>query len=292
MLGGEIMQDETTASTLSGYPMLAILPLTVLAGVAGALILGGVAIKILSLIVALLALVCLAGFYMVAPNEGRVLQLFGQYVGTDRALGLRWANPFYSKQRVSLRIRNFESGQLKVNDSAGNPIEIAAVVVWRVVDTAEAVFEVDDYEDYVAIQSEAAIRNMATSYPYDDHEGESITLRGSANEIGDILKAEVQDRLGKAGVEVLEARISHLAYAPEIASAMLQRQQASAIVAARSKIVEGAVSMVEAALAQLTERQIIDLDAQSKASMVSNLLVILCSDRAAQPVVNSGTAPG
>jgi regulator of protease activity HflC (stomatin/prohibitin superfamily) len=286
------MQDETTASTLSGYPMLAILPLTVLAGVAGALILGGVAIKILSLIVALLALVCLAGFYMVAPNEGRVLQLFGQYVGTDRALGLRWANPFYSKQRVSLRIRNFESGQLKVNDSAGNPIEIAAVVVWRVVDTAEAVFEVDDYEDYVAIQSEAAIRNMATSYPYDDHEGESITLRGSANEIGDILKAEVQDRLGKAGVEVLEARISHLAYAPEIASAMLQRQQASAIVAARSKIVEGAVSMVEAALAQLTERQIIDLDAQSKASMVSNLLVILCSDRAAQPVVNSGTAPG
>ena len=286
------MQDETTARTLSGYPMLAILPLTVLAGVAGALILGGVAIKILSLVVALLALVCLAGFYMVAPNEGRVLQLFGQYVGTDRALGLRWANPFYSKQRVSLRIRNFESGQLKVNDSAGNPIEIAAVVVWRVVDTAEAVFEVDDYEDYVAIQSEAAIRNMATSYPYDDHEGESITLRGSANEIGDILKAEVQDRLGKAGVEVLEARISHLAYAPEIASAMLQRQQASAIVAARSKIVEGAVSMVEAALAQLTERQIIDLDAQSKASMVSNLLVILCSDRAAQPVVNSGTASG
>ena len=286
------MQDETTASTLSGYPMLAILPLTVLAGVAGALILGGVAIKILSLIVALLALVCLAGFYMVAPNEGRVLQLFGQYVGTDRALGLRWANPFYSKQRVSLRIRNFESGQLKVNDSAGNPVEIAAVVVWRVVDTAEAVFEVDDYEDYVAIQSEAAIRNMATSYPYDDHEGESITLRGSANEIGDILKAEVQDRLGKAGVEVLEARISHLAYAPEIASAMLQRQQASAIVAARGKIVEGAVSMVEAALAQLTERQIIDLDSQSKASMVSNLLVILCSDRAAQPVVNSGTPSG
>ena len=286
------MQDETTAKTLSGYPMLAILPLMVMAGVAGALILGGVTIKILSLIVALLALVCLAGFYMVAPNEGRVLQLFGQYVGTDRALGLRWANPFYSKQRVSLRIRNFESGQLKVNDSAGNPIEIAAVVVWRVVDTAEAVFEVDDYEDYVAIQSEAAIRNMATSYPYDDHEGESITLRGSANEIGDILKAEVQDRLGKAGVEVLEARISHLAYAPEIASAMLQRQQASAIVAARSKIVEGAVSMVEAALAQLTERQIIDLDAQSKASMVSNLLVILCSDRAAQPVVNSGTPSG
>ena len=283
------MQDETLARTTSGYPMLVVLPVTILTGVAGAALLGAIAAKIFAVIVAVLACVCLAGFYMVAPNEGRVLQLFGQYVGTDRALGLRWANPFYTKQRVSLRIRNFESGQLKVNDSAGNPIEIAAVVVWRVVDTAEAVFEVDDYEDYVAIQSEAAIRNMATSYPYDDHEGESITLRGSANEIGDILKAEVQERLGKAGVEVLEARISHLAYAPEIASAMLQRQQASAIVAARSKIVEGAVSMVEAALNQLTQRQIIELDAQSKASMVSNLLVILCSDRAAQPVVNSST---
>ena len=286
------MQDETVASTTSGYPMLVVLPVTVLTGIAGAALLSGVAIKILSLVVAVLALICLAGFYMVAPNEGRVLQLFGQYVGTDRALGLRWANPFYTKQRVSLRIRNFESGQLKVNDSSGNPIEIAAVVVWRVVDTAEAVFEVDDYEDYVAIQSEAAIRNMATSYPYDDHEGQSITLRGSANEIGDILKDEVQERLGKAGVEVLEARISHLAYAPEIASAMLQRQQASAIVAARSKIVEGAVSMVEAALDQLTQREIIELDPQSRASMVSNLLVILCSDRAAQPVVNSGTASG
>jgi len=286
------MQDETVASTTSGYPMLAVLPITIVTGIAGAALLSGVAVKILAVVITVMACVCLGGFYMVAPNEGRVLQLFGQYVGTDRALGLRWANPFYAKQRVSLRIRNFESGQLKVNDSAGNPIEIAAVIVWRVVDTAEAVFEVDDYEDYVAIQSEAAIRNMATSYPYDDHEGESITLRGSANEIGDILKAEVQERLGKAGVEVLEARISHLAYAPEIASAMLQRQQASAIVAARSKIVEGAVSMVEAALDQLTQRQIIELDAQSKASMVSNLLVILCSDRAAQPVVNSGSGAG
>ena len=286
------MQDETVATTTSGYPMLAVLPITIVMGIAGAILLSGVAVKILAMVITVMACVCLAGFYMVAPNEGRVLQLFGQYVGTDRALRLRWAHPFYSKQRVSLRIRNFESGQLKVNDSAANPIEIAAVVVWRVVDTAEAVFEVDDYEDYVAIQSEAAIRNMATSYPYDDHEGESITLRGSANEIGDILKTEVQERLGKAGVEVLEARISHLAYAPEIASAMLQRQQASAIVAARSKIVEGAVSMVEAALDQLTQRQIIELDAQSKASMVSNLLVILCSDRAAQPVVNSGSGAG
>ena len=269
--------------------MLSILSLTVLAGVAGAVILGGIAIKILSLSLALLALVCQAGFYMVAPSKGRVLQLFGPCAGTDHALGLRWANPFYSKQIVSLRIRKFESGQLKVNDSAGNPIKIGAVVVWRVVDTAGAVLEADDYEGYLGIQSEAAIRNMATSYPYDDHEAESITLRGRGNEIGDTLKPEVQDRLGKAGVEVLEARISHLAYAPEIAGAMLQRQQASAVVAARSEIVERAVSMVEAALAQLAERQIIDLDAQSKASIVSNLLVILCSDRAAQPVVNSGS---
>ena len=282
------MQDEKQASTTSGYPMLVVLPVSIATGIASAVLLGGFALKALGLLFAALAGICLAGFYMVSPNEGRVLQLFGQYVGTDRALGLRWANPFYSKRRVSLRIRNFESGQLKVNDSVGNPIEIAAVVVWRVVDTAEAVFEVDDYEDYVAIQSEAAIRNMATSYPYDDHEGESITLRGSANEIGEILKVEVQERLGKAGVEVLEARISHLAYAPEIASAMLQRQQASAIVAARGKIVEGAVGMVDAALQQLSARQILDLDAHSKATLVSNLLVILCSDRAAQPVVNSG----
>ena len=283
------MNEEKTATTLSGFLMLAVLPATVLLAIASAIFMAGLAIKFFSSILAISAGVCLAGFYMMAPNEGRVLQLFGQYVGTDRALGLRWANPFYSKQRVSLRIRNFESSQLKVNDSAGNPIEIAAVVVWRVTDTAEAVFEVEDYEDYVAIQSEAAIRNMATSYPYDDHESESVTLRGSANEIGDILKSEVQARLGKAGVEVLEARISHLAYAPEIASAMLQRQQASAIVAARGKIVEGAVGMVEAALNQLTERQIIELDAQSRASMVSNLLVILCSDQAAQPVINSGS---
>jgi regulator of protease activity HflC (stomatin/prohibitin superfamily) len=237
-----------------------------------------------------LALILMAvGFYMVGPNEGRVLQLFGDYVGTDRQLGLRWANPFYSKTRVSLRVRNFESGQLKVNDLVGNPVDIAAVVVWKVVDTAEAVFEVDDYENYVAVQSEAAIRNMATSYAYDDYEGDAITLRGSGNEIADILQKEVQDRLGKAGVEVIEARISHLAYAPEIASAMLQRQQASAIVAARHKIVEGAVGMVEDALNKLSEREIVTLDDERRAAMVSNLLVVLCSDKAAQPVVNSGS---
>jgi regulator of protease activity HflC (stomatin/prohibitin superfamily) len=286
------MQQEKQASTLSGYPMLAVLPVAIVAGIAGAIVLAALALKILAILFAVLAGICLFGFYKIAPNEGQVLQLFGQYVGTDRTPGLRWAIPFYSLQRVSLRIRTFESGQLKINDSVGNPIEIAAVIVWRVVDTSEAVFEVDDYEDYVAIQSEAAIRSMATSYPYDDHEGESITLRGSGNDIGEILKIEVQNRLGKAGVEVVEARISHLAYAPEIASAMLQRQQASAIVAARSKIVEGAVGMVETALQQLSARQILELDATSKATLVSNLLVILCGDRAAQPVINSGGGPG
>jgi regulator of protease activity HflC (stomatin/prohibitin superfamily) len=249
-------------------------------------------IKALFILLGVAFFFCLFGFYMVAPNEGAVLQLFGDYVGTDRRLGLRWSNPFFSKRKVSLRIRNFESGQLKVNDLSGNPIEIAAVVVWRVVDTAEACFEVDNYEHFVAIQSEAAIRNMATSYPYDDHDNEQITLRGSGNEISDILKQEVQERLSQAGVEVLETRISHLAYAPEIASAMLQRQQASAIVAARHKIVEGAVSMVEAALSELDERSIVALDPQTKANMVSNLLVVLCSDRAAQPVVNSGSSTG
>lgn len=282
------MVQEIETRTRSGYVMLVTLPLTILVLGAALLFLPIVA-KVIAGILLLVSLVCLLGFYMVAPNEGRVLQLFGDYVGTDRNTGLRWANPLYSKSRVSLRVRNFESGQLKVNDSVGNPIEIAAVVVWRVFDTAEAVFEVDDYEDYVGIQSEAAIRNMATSYPYDDHEGESVTLRGNATEISDILKIEVQERLGTAGVEVMEARISHLAYAPEIASAMLQRQQASAIVASRHKIVEGAVSMVESALADLSQRNIVEYDPQQKATMVSNLLVVLCSDRSAQPIINSGS---
>lgn len=285
----EIIREQVKA-TRSGFVMLPVLLLAILAFVAAVLILP-VTLKVLSAVAILLCLICLAGFFMVAPNEGVVLQLFGDYVGTDRSLGFRWANPFLSKRKVSLRVRNFESGQLKVNDLSGNPIEIAAVVVWRVVDTAEAVFEVDNYEHYVAIQSEAALRNMATSFPYDDHEGESITLRGSSNEVAEILKNEVQERLGRAGVEVIEARLSHLAYAPEIANAMLQRQQASAIVAARHKIVEGAVSMVESALTQLGDRDIVALDPQTRASMVSNLLVVLCSDRAAQPVVNSGSGP-
>jgi regulator of protease activity HflC (stomatin/prohibitin superfamily) len=228
-----------------------------------------------------------AGFYTVQPQEGKVLQLFDDYAGTDRNPGLRWANPLYTKGSVSLRVRNFESGKLKVNDLRGNPIEIAAVVVWRVVDTAEAIFEVDDYTNFVGIQSEAAIRNMATNHPYDDHIGDSITLRGSSDEIAKVLKKEIQDRLQQAGVEVIEARISHLAYAQEIANAMLQRQQAAAIVDARREIVQGAVSIVEGALEQLEKRKLVKMDEDQKAKMVSNLLVVLCGDKAAQPVINN-----
>jgi regulator of protease activity HflC (stomatin/prohibitin superfamily) len=230
-----------------------------------------------------------AGLFTVAPNEGQVLQLFGAYRGTVRENGLRWANPFYSKQRLSLRVRNFESGKLKVNDTDGNPVEIAAVVVWRVVDTAEAVFEVDTYEQYVKVQSEAAVRNLASRYPYDSHDEKQVSLRGSTADVAHDLKREIQERLAKAGVEVIEARISHLAYAPEIAAAMLRRQQAGAIIAARQKIVEGAVGMVEMALEKLTRSQQVRLDEERKAQMVSNLLVVLCGDREAQPVVNTGT---
>jgi regulator of protease activity HflC (stomatin/prohibitin superfamily) len=242
-----------------------------------------------SLLVALADVLCLCGLFVVNPNEARVLQLFGSYVGTVNDAGLRFANPFYTKQRISLRVRNFESDRLKVNDTDGNPIEIAAVVVWKVVDTAEACFEVDNYEDYVHVQSEAALRNLATSYPYDSQEEAQISLRGHTSKIADHLKSEVQDRLSRAGVRVIEARISHLAYAPEIASAMLQRQQAGAIIAARQKIVEGAVGMVQMALEMLAAQKIIDLDGERRAAMVSNLLVVLCGERGAQPVINTGT---
>lgn len=231
----------------------------------------------------------MTGFFMVAPNEAKVLQLFGDYVGTAKTAGLRYANPFYKKRKLSLRVRNFESGQLKVNDKEGNPIDIAAVVVWRVVETAEASFEVDDYEHYVRVQSEAALRNASTNYPYDSHEDHVVSLRGSTATVAEHLKAEVQQRLEKAGVEVLEARISHLAYAPEIASAMLQRQQAGAIIAARQRIVEGAVGMVEMALQMLSHKGIVTLDEERKAAMVSNLLVVLCGSKDAQPIVNTGT---
>ena len=230
-----------------------------------------------------------SGLFSVAPNEGKVLQLFGQYVGTVRDTGLQWANPFFKKKSVSLRVRNFESAKLKVNDYEGNPIEIAAVVVWRVVDTAEALFEVDDYNNYVKVQTEAALRNLATSYPYDSHDDAVPSLRGHTNKVAEHLKREIQDRLAKAGVDVLEARISHLAYAPEIAAAMLQRQQAGAIIAARTRIVEGAVGMVDMALELLSQKEIVQLDEERKAAMVSNLMVVLCGHSNPQPVLNAGT---
>lgn len=233
--------------------------------------------------------VMLPGSFTVQPNEAVVLQLFGRYVGTVKDAGLRWANPFFSKKKISLRVRNFETHHLKVNDHDGNPIEIAAVVVWRVVDSAEATFQVDDYSHYVTVQAEAALRNLATVYPYDAHEGQEISLRGATEVVAERLQAEIQSRLTVAGVEVTEARISHLAYAPEIAAAMLQRQQAGAIIAARAKIVEGAVGMVEMALDHLNERAVVNLDEERKAAMVSNLLVVLCSERNVHPVVNTGT---
>src|SRR5215469_16131678 len=234
-------------------------------------------------------IVMLGGLLVVNPNEAQVLQLFGTYVGTIREQGFRWVNPFTSKRRISLRVRNFETSKLKVNDLDGNPIEIAAVVVWQVVDTAEAVFQVNDYEDFVHIQSESALRQMAQSLPYDSHDTGSISLRSHGKEIADHLQTEIQERLASAGVKVVEARITHLAFAPEIAQAMLQRQQASAIIAARTRIVEGAVTMVEMALDQLKARGVVELDEERKAAMVSNLLVVLCGERATQPIVNTGT---
>ena len=237
----------------------------------------------------LLVVVGLGGYYMVEPNQAAVLSLFGKYVGTVKDQGLRWNNPFFSAKKVSLRVRNFESGKLKVNELEGSPIEIAAVIVWQVVDSAEAVYNVDDYESFVHVQSEAALRAMATSYPYDQHEDGAIALRSHAAEVSKHLTDEIQERLAQAGVHVMEARISHLAYAPEIAQAMLQRQQAGAIIAARTRIVEGAVSMVEMALEQLSARKVVELDPERRAQMVSNLLVVLCGERGTQPVVNAGS---
>ena len=241
------------------------------------------------LLLAAIDLFLICGLFTVEPNQGVVLTLFGGYKGTERGPGLHWTNPFYAKKRISLRIRNFETAKLKVNDLDGNPVEFGAVVVWQVVDTAEACFEVDNYDNYVHVQSESAIRNLATSYPYDAHQEGQMSLRGNTAEVAAHLQREIEERLSKAGVRVIEARISHLAYAPEIAMAMLQRQQASAIVAARSKIVEGAVGMVEMALEQLALKQVVTLDEERKAAMVSNLLVVLCSERATQPVVNTGS---
>jgi regulator of protease activity HflC (stomatin/prohibitin superfamily) len=283
---------EKVRKCASGYLALIVLPILTLA-VGYGFVMSARAENtigiITSIVLFIIVVICYKGFFMVAPNQSKVLQLFGTYVGSVRETGLRWANPFYSKETVSLRVRNFESEMLKVNDSSGNPIEIAAVVVWKVVDSAEAVFEVDDYVNYVHIQSEAALRNLATAHPYEAHDDDVVALRSDPQDIADKLKDEVQIRLGKAGVEVIEARISHLAYAPEIASAMLKRQQAQAVVAARMQIVDGAVGMVQMALEQLERDKVVDLDEERKAAMVSNLLVVLCGEENARPVLNAGT---
>ncbi len=286
------MIREQTKKVSSGY--LAIVVLTAAQLFFGYLVFAALrAYSIGGAVAAILAsavvIVCWVGLFMVHPNEAKVLQLFGKYVGTTHEPGLKWANPFFQKTAVSTRVRNFESGQLKVNDSQGSPIEIAAVVVWKVFDTAEAMFEVDDYEQFVQIQSESALRNLSTTYPYEPHEGEGTALRSHPVEIAQALREEIQDRLEKAGVTVIEARISHLAYAPEIANAMLRRQQASAIISARTQIVRGAVSMVEMALDELREHSVVDLDEERKAAMVSNLLVVLCGEEGAQPVLNTGS---
>ncbi|PLX57350.1 MAG: hypothetical protein C0629_02885 [Chromatiales bacterium] len=286
------MFREKVKKVASGYPMLVILLLLQLATIywiVTALRNYAIAAVIGAIIAAIVVLVLWIGFFMVNPNEAKVLQLFGKYIGTAKDPGLRWANPFLAKRAVSLRVRNFESGKLKVNDSTGNPIEIAAVVVWKVVDSAEAVFEVDDYEEFVTIQSEAALRNLATTYPYEAHNDGDVALRSDPQQIAGALRSEIQARLEKAGVEVIEARISHLAYAPEIANAMLRRQQASAIIAARTQIVDGAVGMVEMALDKLAEKHVLELDEERKATMVSNLLVVLCSEHDATPVLNTGS---
>ncbi|HWG66886.1 MAG TPA: SPFH domain-containing protein [Rhodanobacteraceae bacterium] len=284
--------NETKAPSLSGIP-LAVLFVLLFIGSVALFFYGGAnqipaALATGVVVFVIVAFLC-KGFFQVQPNQGMVLLLFGRYAGTTRDTGLRWTNPFFARRAVSLRVRNFESSKLKVNDADGNPIEIAAVIVWQVIDTAEAVFQVDDYENYVHIQSESALRQMAQSYPYDAHDDGKPSLRSHGDEITAHLRDQIQERLGRAGVQVLEARISHLAYAQEIAQAMLQRQQAGAIIAARTKIVEGAVSMVQMALEQLSQQHIVELDEERRAAMVSNLLVVLCGERGTQPVLNTGT---
>ena len=283
-----MIQEKESTALSGGFP-LAVGVVVFFAVPAIAIYLQEPVIGGIAAVVMLLDVIFLRGLFIVNPNQAKVLQLFGHYVGTVRQPGLKWANPFYYRRSISLRMRNFESGKMKVNDHDGNPVEIGCIVVWRVRDTAEAVFEVDDYNQYVHVQSEAALRNLATQHPYDAHEEGLLSLRANTVEIARQLQAEVQDRLAKAGVDVIEARISHLAYASEIAATMLRRQQASAIVAARSKIVEGAVGMVEMALEQLSNRHIIEMNDDRKAAMVSNLLVVLCGEHDPQPVVNTGS---
>ncbi|MFC5718905.1 SPFH domain-containing protein [Streptomyces gamaensis] len=241
------------------------------------------------IVVGLASLIAMSGLNTIAPGQARVVQLFGRYRGTIRTEGLRWVNPFTSRDKISTRVRNHETAVLKVNDAYGNPIELAAVVVWKVADTAQAKFAVEDFEEFVATQTEAAVRHIAIEYPYDAHDEETLSLRGNAEEITEKLAVELHARVEAAGAQIVESRFTHLAYAPEIASAMLQRQQAGAVVAARKQIVDGAVGMVEEALARISEQGIVELDEERKAAMVSNLMVVLCGDRAAQPVLNTGT---
>jgi len=270
--------------------VLLLASVVVLAGFTATRFVGGeMFLGLLSAVAFITALVALGGFFIVQPNEAKALVLFGTYKGTVSQDGFWWANPFMTKHTISLRVRNFETAKLKVNDNHSNPIEIGAIVVWKVVDSAEALFDVDDYVRYVEVQAESALRTVATQYPYDSHSAGEHALSTHTEEVSHALEQALADRLRKAGVEVVEARISHLAYSPEIAAAMLQRQQASAIIAARQKIVEGAVGMVEMALGMLSEKAIVQLDEERKAAMVSNLLVVLCSERASQPVVNAGS---
>lgn len=283
------MTNEITLKPINGYLMLFLALLLVFGGVFMLFNNGG----LLFLVAVFAGLILAMGLVLVNPNSSRVLLLFGKYVGTIKQNGLYWVNPLFSKKKISLRASNFDSERLKVNDKLGNPVMISTILVWRVTDTYKAAFDVDDYKNFVRVQTDAAVRKLASMYPYDNFadEGieEDITLRSSVNEVSEALEKEIQDRLQMAGIQVLEARIGYLAYAQEIANAMLKRQQATAIVAARHKIVEGAVSMVEMALEELNKKEIVNLDEERKAAMVSNLMVVLCSDKDASPVVNTGT---
>ncbi|WP_405790442.1 SPFH domain-containing protein [Streptomyces sp. NBC_00029] len=287
---------EFTAHSVGGGLALLLALVGLLAGaglIAAGATMAGIAAKVtliaVGVLVGLASVIAMCGLNTVAPGEARVVQLFGRYKGTVRTDGLRWVNPLTSRAKISTRVRNHETAVLKVNDAYGNPIELAAVVVWRVEDTARAIFEVEDFTEFVETQTEAAVRHIAIEYPYDAHDEGGLSLRGNAEEITEKLAVELHARVEAAGVQIIESRFTHLAYAPEIASAMLQRQQAGAVVAARKQIVEGAVGMVELALTRLAEQDIVDLDPERKAAMVSNLMVVLCGDRAAQPVVNTGT---
>ena len=283
--------QERQGRTASGWGMLFLGVLVGLGSVAGfvcGLAFHSIALLVSMILLFFIGLLVLGGLFMLEPNQAVVMLLFGQYAGTEKTAGFRWANPFYTKRKISLRVRNFDSEKIEVNDKKGNPIDISAVVVWRVTETAQATFDVEDFRDYVIVQSESALRHLATSYAYDDTEGESHSLRSSLDEVNDTLQREIQERVKTAGVEVVEARINHLAYASEIASAMLQRQQAEAIIDARQKIVDGAVGMVQMALSQLAETNVVAMDDHEKARLVGNLMVVLCSDKATQPIVQAG----